>query len=123
MQVVGRPRRRGAGALKAALEDAPREERTSVGELLDRMARQWLRERATGASESDAVQRRIRGSAERFVGSLAGGIPRHAEEPVGRTDRGGYTSRCRAAILTSSAVERTPSSPSGSTCETPRCAS
>lgn len=65
--------------LKAALEDAAREERASVGELLGRMARQWLRDRAAGTSESAAVQRRIRASAGRFVGSLAGGNPRRAE--------------------------------------------
>jgi hypothetical protein len=65
--------------LKAALEDAAREERTSVGELLGRMARQWLRDRAAGASESETAQRRIRAFAARFVGSLAGGNPRRAE--------------------------------------------
>jgi hypothetical protein len=65
--------------LKAALEEAAREERVSVGELLGRMARQWLRDRAAGAGESEAVQRRIRVSADRFVGSLAGGDPRRAE--------------------------------------------
>jgi len=68
-----------AADLKATLEDAAREERTSVGELLGRMARQWLRNRAAGTSESQAVQRRIRASSKRFVGSLAGGNPRGAE--------------------------------------------
>jgi hypothetical protein len=68
-----------AADLKAALEDAAREERTSIGELLDRMARQWLGDRAVGASESEAAQRRIRAAAARFVGSLAGGNPRRAE--------------------------------------------
>jgi hypothetical protein len=51
-----------AAELKAALEDAAREERTTVGELLGRMARQWLRDRAAATSESEAVQRRIRAS-------------------------------------------------------------
>lgn len=68
-----------AADLKVALEDAAREEGTSVGELLARMARQWLRDRAAGTSESDAVQRRLRAASERFVGSLAGGNPRRAE--------------------------------------------
>jgi hypothetical protein len=68
-----------AADLKAALEDAAREERTSVGELLSRMVRQWLDDRTAGASESEAGQRRIRAFAERFVGSLAGGNPRRAE--------------------------------------------
>ena len=68
-----------AADLKAALEDAAREERTSVGELLSRMARQCLQDRAAGTHESEATQRRIRRSAERFVGSLAGGDPRRAE--------------------------------------------
>jgi len=43
------------------------------------MARQWLRDRAAGASESEAVQRRVRAFSKRFVGSLAGGNPRRAE--------------------------------------------
>lgn len=68
-----------AADLKTALEDAAREERTSVGELLGRMAREWLRDRSVGASESEAVQRRIRVSAARFIGSLAGCNPRRAE--------------------------------------------
>jgi hypothetical protein len=68
-----------AADLKAALEDAAREAETSVGELLDRMARQWLGERAAAASESEAGQRRLRASAARFIGSLAGGNPRRAE--------------------------------------------
>lgn len=68
-----------AADLKAALEDAAREERTSVGELLDRIARQWLRDRSAGAGESEVVQRRIRASADRFVGALAGGHPGRAE--------------------------------------------
>ncbi len=68
-----------AADLKVALEDAAREERTSVGELLGRMARQWLRDRAAGTPESETVQRRIRVSSERFVGSLAGGNRRRAE--------------------------------------------
>jgi len=68
-----------AADLKAALEDAAREERTSIGELLGRMARQWLRDRAAGTSESEVAQRRIRASSKRFIGSLAGGNPRRAE--------------------------------------------
>lgn len=68
-----------AGDLKAVLEDAAREERTSVGALLDRMARQWLADRAAAVGESEAGQQRIRLAAERFVGSLAGGNPRRAE--------------------------------------------
>jgi hypothetical protein len=65
--------------LKAALEAVAREERTSVGELLTHMARQCLHDRAARTHESEATQRRIRTSAERFVGSLAGGDPRRAE--------------------------------------------
>jgi hypothetical protein len=68
-----------AADLKASLENAAREERTSIGELLGRMARQWLRDRAASTRESEAMQRRIRASSERFVGSLAGGNPRRAE--------------------------------------------
>lgn len=72
-----------AADLKAALEDAAREERTSVGELLGRMARQWLHDRAAGTRESESVQQRIRAASERFVGSLTGGNPRRAESARG----------------------------------------
>lgn len=65
--------------LKAALEEAAREERTSVADLLGRLATQWLRDRAGNASGSDAVQQQIRASAEPFIGSLAGGDPRRSE--------------------------------------------
>jgi hypothetical protein len=68
-----------AAELKVALEDVAREEGTSVGELLGRMARQWLRDRTAGTRESEAEQRRIRALSERFVGLLAGGNPRRAE--------------------------------------------
>jgi hypothetical protein len=68
-----------AADLKVALEEAAREEKTSVGALLGRIARQWLRDRAAGTSESEAAERRIRASAERFVGSLVGGNSRRAE--------------------------------------------
>jgi hypothetical protein len=68
-----------AADLKESLEDAAREKRTSIGELLRRMARQWLRDRAAATRQSEATQRRIRASSERFVGSLAGGNPRRAE--------------------------------------------
>ncbi len=68
-----------ATELKAGLEDAAREERTSVGELLARVVRQWLSDRASGTPESEAAQQRIRASLKRYVGSLAGGNPRRAE--------------------------------------------
>lgn len=68
-----------ASDLKSALENAAREEGTSVGELLARVARQWLRDRAPGRPELEAAQRRIAGAAARFVGSLAGGDPGRAE--------------------------------------------
>jgi hypothetical protein len=84
-----------AAHLKAALEDAAREEKTSVGELLGRMASRWLHERAAGASESEAAQRRIRASSERFVGSLAGGNPRRAES-ARRNLRGRLATRRRS---------------------------
>ena len=69
-----------APALKAALEEAARDERVSVAALLDRIARHWLAERTATAGHAAAEQARLRAAALRFVGVLRGGDPRRAQE-------------------------------------------
>ena len=57
--------------LKQRLERAARVEKTSVGALLDRIARDWLGKQ--GPKEDDeAEQRRIRAGAAKWIGSISG---------------------------------------------------
>lgn len=60
--------------LKAALEQAAREEGVSVAMLLERMTREWLSARASGVDD-EAEQARLRASSMRFVGRLCSGDP------------------------------------------------
>jgi hypothetical protein len=60
--------------LKADLEHAAREERTSVSRLLERIAREWLKARPS-AAEDEAEQERLHASAMPFIGKLHGGDP------------------------------------------------
>lgn len=56
--------------VKSALEDAARSERTSVGQLLGRIVREWLLRKKDSAADEDTQQRRIQAEAARFVGSV-----------------------------------------------------
>lgn len=63
---------------KMALEAEARREGRSVAALLDRMAREWLtarRRRGVDIRE----HARVRASAEKVLGTIAGGDPRRAE--------------------------------------------
>jgi hypothetical protein len=64
--------------LKEDLEEAARRERISVSRLLERIAREWLKTRASAAEDDEAEQERIRARAMRFVGSIQGGDPDRA---------------------------------------------
>jgi hypothetical protein len=65
--------------LKQRLEDAARAEKTSVGGLLDRIARDWLRRGA--ADENDAVlQQQLHAEAEKWIGSISSGDPYGSEQ-------------------------------------------
>lgn len=65
--------------LKTALEEAARDEDTSVAELLERAAREWLARTSSGKRTAEEVeQRRLRAAAMQFVGTIAGGDPRRA---------------------------------------------
>jgi hypothetical protein len=64
--------------LKDDLEEAAHREGVSLARLLERIARDWLKARASAAEDDVAEQERIRAHAMRFVGSIQGGDPDRA---------------------------------------------
>jgi hypothetical protein len=60
--------------LKQRLESAARDERTSLGALLDRIARAWLVDQRPQEDE-EAMERRIRAEAAKWIGSVRGSDP------------------------------------------------
>ena len=66
--------------LKDALEQAARRERVSVSRLLERIAREWLKARASAAENDEAEQERLRAVAMQFAGTIRGGDPDRAAE-------------------------------------------
>jgi hypothetical protein len=61
-------------SLKQSLEAAARDKKTSIGSLLDRIVRDWLqRERAD--EDEEAMERRIRAEAAKWIGSIRGNDP------------------------------------------------
>ena len=66
--------------LKDALEQAARRERVSVSRLLERIAREWLKARASAAEDDEAEQERLRAVAMQFAGTIRGGDPDRAAE-------------------------------------------
>src|SRR6185295_14797608 len=57
--------------LKQRLSAAARDEKTSIGGLLDRIAREWL-QREPAEEDDEAMQRRIRAEAAKWIGSIQG---------------------------------------------------
>ena len=64
--------------LKRLLEEAARAERTSIGGLLDRIARDWLGNTRPGEDE-EALQRRLHAEAEKVIGAIRSGDPLGSE--------------------------------------------
>jgi len=64
--------------LKRRLEEAALAERTSIGALLDRIARDWLGNKRPDEDE-EALQRRLHAEAERWIGSIRGDDPTRSE--------------------------------------------
>jgi len=56
--------------LKQRLAHAARDEKTSIGTLLDRIARDWLG-RHRPDDDDEALQRRLHAEAEEWIGSLS----------------------------------------------------
>ena len=66
--------------LKDDLEEAARREGVSLSRLLERIARDWLKARASAAEDDEAEQERLRAVAMQFVGTIRGGDPDRAAE-------------------------------------------
>jgi predicted transcriptional regulator len=64
--------------LKRRLEAVAHEEKTSIGALLDRIARDWLGRRASQEDE-EALQRRLHAEAAKWIGSIRGDDPTRSE--------------------------------------------
>jgi hypothetical protein len=60
--------------LKQRLGAAARDEKTSIGGLLDRIAREWL-DRNRPDEDDEAMERRIRAEAAKWIGSIRGSDP------------------------------------------------
>jgi hypothetical protein len=63
--------------LKQCLEEAACAERTSIGGLLDRIAREWLAKRE---AEEEELQRRLHAEARKWIGSINSGDPHGSEQ-------------------------------------------
>ena len=64
---------------KAALEEAARDQGTSVAQLLERIVKAWL-DRAAADGDEEALQRRLHAAAEKTIGTIRGGDPHRAEQ-------------------------------------------
>jgi hypothetical protein len=60
--------------LKQSLEEAARDESTSIGGLLDRIVRDWL-ERERAKQDEETIERQIRAEAAKWIGSVRGSDP------------------------------------------------
>jgi len=62
------------------LEEAAREERISVSQLLERIVREWLKTRAAAGADDEVEQGRLRAVAMRYIGTLGSGDPDLSEK-------------------------------------------
>jgi hypothetical protein len=65
--------------LKMELEEAARAKRKSLADLLEQIAQDWLTQSKGEGGDEDERQRRLHGSAMRFVGTIEGDDPNRAE--------------------------------------------
>ena len=65
--------------MKAALEEAAREEKENVSKLLERIVKKWLREPRSGGGDDGADQRRLHQAARCAIGQIRGGKPSRSE--------------------------------------------
>jgi len=65
--------------LKQRLERAARAKKVSVGSLLDRIARDWLGRRPC-EEDDEALQRRLRAEAAKWIGSISSRDPYRSEQ-------------------------------------------
>ena len=65
--------------LKQRLESAARDEKTSIGGLLERIAREWLGRHRSGEDDEEQ-QRRLHAEARKWIGSISSGDPYGSEQ-------------------------------------------
>jgi hypothetical protein len=70
--------------LKDDLEEEARKEGVSLSRLLERIARDWLKARGSGAEDDEAEQERLRAIAMQIAGTIRGGDPDLAAEVAKR---------------------------------------
>jgi len=80
--------------LKRRLEAAAHEEKTSIGALLDRIARAWLSQRSPEEDE-EALQRRLHAKAAEVVGILRLGRGPYTRERIRETVKANLSERRR----------------------------
>jgi hypothetical protein len=68
--------------LKTKLQAAARDEKTSIGAVLDRVVREWLDARMPSAEEDAEQQRRLRERVMRTVGTASVGLGPYTNERV-----------------------------------------
>lgn len=68
-------------ALKRLLEEVARSEKTSVGGLLDRIARDWLG-RKRPSEDEEARQRRLQAEAAKVIGTISLGEGPYTRERI-----------------------------------------
>jgi hypothetical protein len=69
-------------ALKMQLEAAARDEKTSIGAVLDRVVREWLAKRPLSEEDDAEQQRRLRERAMKAVGTVSIGLGPYTNERV-----------------------------------------
>ncbi len=72
--------------IKMALEAEARSQGTTLAEVLDRIAKQWLEARKQQNSDDEAEQARLHAAAAKCIGTISGGDP-HRSEKVSETVR------------------------------------
>jgi len=70
--------------LKTKLEAAARDEKTSIGAVLERVVREWLDAHKSGAEDDADEQRRLRERVMRTVGTASVGLGPYTNERVRR---------------------------------------
>jgi hypothetical protein len=67
--------------IKMALESEARSQGTTLAEVLDRMAKQWIERRKRQNGDDEAQQVRLHAAAAKYAGAISGGDP-YASEKV-----------------------------------------
>jgi hypothetical protein len=80
--------------LKRRLEAAASEEKTSIGALLDRIARDWLGRRVSEEDE-EALQRRLHAKAAEVIGTIRLGRGPYTRERIRETVKANLSERRR----------------------------